>query len=221
MADIEFIPAARFHFLTPVYDAGAELFGLGRRFKRRLLATMAFPRGGRVLDVGSGTGLFAVLLARQRPDLLVTGMDLDPSILRIAARRAVRAGGRVQFHRGSARALPFRDAAFDTITNTLMLHHLPAQDKLRALAEIARVLKPGGTLYLADFAPPRTALARAVTWHLRLIDFEHTRGHFAGEVPRLLANAGLTPVAELWQNAWAISLVEARRGRTGGFLGEP
>jgi len=206
-----FIPAARFHLLTRLYDAGCEIFGLGRRFKRRLLAAMAFPPGGRILDVGCGTGLFAVLLARDRPDLVVHGVDVDPAILRIAQRRAARAGVRVRFQRGAAQVLPFGDAVFDVVTSTLMLHHLPGPEKARALAEVARVLTPGGTFYLADFAPPHTALARAVTWHLRLVRFEETREHFADEITGLIAAAGFLPATEHFQNAWAISLLQAHR----------
>lgn len=220
MAGPTFIPAARFHVLTPLFDAGAEVFGLGRRFKHRLVASMAFPRGARVLDVGSGTGLFAVLLAGERPDLVVHAVDVDPAILRIARRRGMRAGVGVWFHRAAAQALPFGDATFDVVTSTLTVHHLPRSEKRRAMAEVARVLKPGGAFYPADFAPPRTPLARAVTWHLRLVGFEHTREHFAGEIRGLLLEAGLMPVAEHWQNAWAVSLVEARQAAHQGGQAE-
>jgi ubiquinone/menaquinone biosynthesis C-methylase UbiE len=107
-----------------------------RDARRKLLATAR----GRVLEVGGGTGFNLPHYPDGVTDLTVTdGMD---GMLRRAARRAGKVGREITTTRASVESLPFEDGSFDTVVASLLLCSVEDQD--RALAEILRVLKPGG-----------------------------------------------------------------------------
>lgn len=111
----------------------------------------AFPRG-RLLEVGSGPGRLAVWLAQEAPGVAVTGVDISEAMVERATSRAAEANlaERVRFEVGDVGALPFADGEFDGVASTLSLHHWP--DASRGLAEIYRVLKPGGEARIYDLA---------------------------------------------------------------------
>lgn len=98
------------------------------------------PRPGRVLDAGCGTGGMAAWLRRYGE---VTGVDIAEAALARARSRQLPA-----LVRGSVDALPFLDAQFDLVTSFDVLYHLEVSDDERALAEIRRVLRPGGALLI-------------------------------------------------------------------------
>jgi ubiquinone/menaquinone biosynthesis C-methylase UbiE len=112
-----------------------------------LLVLAGDLRGRRVLDVGCGTGRLAALLA-ERHACRVWGVDVSPEMLAVARERVPRGVG---LKRAAGEDLPFRDDTFERVTITLVAHHL---DRPRALAEIVRVLEPGGRLALLTFDPP-------------------------------------------------------------------
>ena len=116
----------------------------------------------RVLDVGTGAGLLALLYAELGHE--VTGLDFSQAMLEQARERADRHGLPVDFVRGDAEALPFGDESFDVVTNRIVIWSLPSPGV--AVREWARVLKPGGKLVLfgnhPDTVPPvPLALIRA------------------------------------------------------------
>jgi ubiquinone/menaquinone biosynthesis C-methylase UbiE len=100
---------------------------------------------GDVLEVAVGTGLN---LPHYPPDVRLTGLDLSPAMLDIARTRAAELGREIELREGDAQALPFPDASFDTVVCTLGLCGVP--DERGAIAEMHRVLKPGGKLLLLD-----------------------------------------------------------------------
>lgn len=104
-----------------------------------------------MLEIGCGTGNLAILAKRLYPAAEVIGTDPDLKALVRARRKAGRAGLQLEFEPAYAEALPFPDASFDRVLSALMLHHLPKGVKVPALREVRRVLKPGGSLHLADF----------------------------------------------------------------------
>ncbi|WP_280335967.1 class I SAM-dependent methyltransferase [Nocardia wallacei] len=143
------------------YNAlNAVIFG-GRH--RRLLAELvavggAVP-GDRVLDIGSGPGKLAAALATAvGPGGSVLGIDASRAMVDYA--RAHAAAANIGFEVGVAQALAVADAEFDLVTCTFVMHHVAAERRADALAEMYRVLRRGGRLLLADAHP--TGLMRAV-----------------------------------------------------------
>lgn len=128
--------------------------------------------GGRVLDAGCGTGAVTLHLAQR--GLAVDAVDHSPDMIAVAAEKLEAAGlaDRVRFHVGDITALPFGTERFDGVACQRVLHHL--RDAAPAVDELARVLRPGGWLYLADSIAGATVPARALRafWASIL-----TRGH--------------------------------------------
>jgi demethylmenaquinone methyltransferase/2-methoxy-6-polyprenyl-1,4-benzoquinol methylase len=135
--------------LGPQYDrVGAALsFGQDPRWRRTMVSRV--PRdGGTVLDVATGTGLVAERLLAQGHR--VTGLDQSPEMLTVARRRF---GDRVELVEASATDIPFPDASFDHLTFTYLMRYV--DDPGATLAELARVVRPGGTIASLEFCVPR------------------------------------------------------------------
>jgi ubiquinone/menaquinone biosynthesis C-methylase UbiE len=116
-----------------------------RRLAPLLIRFAGLADGERVLDVGCGTGSLTFALAETANLAAITGIDLTPGFLDFA--RARNADPRIAFEHGDARELPFADNAFDRAFAMLVLHFLP--DAARAVAEMHRVVRPGGTVAAA------------------------------------------------------------------------
>jgi ubiquinone/menaquinone biosynthesis C-methylase UbiE len=128
---------------------GDELHPGGEETTRRALELIGVAPGERLLDVASGRGDSSLLAARER-GCIVTGIDYGKAAVSDAAERADAAGvgDRVAFRVGDAEALPFDDGCFDAVLCECSLCTFP--DKRRALAEVRRVLRPGGRVAIAD-----------------------------------------------------------------------
>jgi demethylmenaquinone methyltransferase/2-methoxy-6-polyprenyl-1,4-benzoquinol methylase len=137
--------------LGPTYDRVGAVLSLGQDPRwRRALVSCVPADGGTVLDVATGTGLVAERLVRRGHP--VTGLDQSPQML--AAARA-RLQGRATLVEGSAESLPFADASFDHLTFTYLLRYV--DDPGATLEELARVVRPGGTIAMLEFGVPRGA----------------------------------------------------------------
>lgn len=144
--------------LPATYDRVGAVLSLGQdpRWRRFLVGRLPAD-GGHVLDVATGTGLVAAELLRR--GFRVTGLDQSPEML---ARARARLGERVPLVEASAEAVPFPDACFDHLTFTYLLRYV--DDPAATLAELARVVRPGGTVTSLEFGVPR-GLARPL-WEL-------------------------------------------------------
>jgi ubiquinone/menaquinone biosynthesis C-methylase UbiE len=103
----------------------------------------------RLLDVACGTGSFLREVKANWPRLYVTGLDLSPHYL-AAARCALSAWSRTRFVEGAAETMPFAGGEFDIVTCIYLFHELPPRVRRAVVAEMRRVLQPGGLLILVD-----------------------------------------------------------------------
>jgi ubiquinone/menaquinone biosynthesis C-methylase UbiE len=210
----DYLPAARFDFLTPVFDLFVRATTRERTFKDRLLEQAGVEGEADVLDVGAGTGTLAIWAKQRNPRLRVRGLDGDPAILAQARRKAQRAGLEISFDEGFSYELPYEDASFDRVLSSLFFHHLVLHDKQRTIAEIARVLRPGGELHVADWGEPRSLPEKAGALAIRRFDGdEPTRDNLAGRLPELFEAGGLEDARELERVAAPLGVVSLYRAR--------
>ena len=198
MNEERYIPAAGRPAFTGFYDTVSDLTMREGRWHPPLADSVleGLPAGGRIADIGTGTGRFSIEIATRRPDLDVIGVDGDEEALAIAAGKP--GAEAVDWRPGLADTLPLESDSVDRVVMTLLLHHLGPKTKAAALREARRVLVPGGRLHVGDWGRPNGALATAGFRTLQLIDgVENTRDHGAGRLPRFIASAGFSePVLE-------------------------
>jgi ubiquinone/menaquinone biosynthesis C-methylase UbiE len=111
------------------------------------VAALRLPAGAHVLDVGTGPGRLPVEIARRSPQVRVTGLDVSPRMIE-AARAAIEPGQQVVAEVGDVARLPYPDGSVDLVVSTLSQHHWP--DPAAAIQELARVLAPGGRIWIYD-----------------------------------------------------------------------
>ncbi|GAT07943.1 class I SAM-dependent methyltransferase [Mycolicibacterium novocastrense] len=128
---------------------------------------------GKVLEVAVGTGLN---LEAYPHDITLTGIDLSDAMLDIARRRATDLGRTATLQQADAHRLPFDDASFDTVVCTFGLCAIP--DHTRAIAEMIRVLRPGGRLILVDHIASTSRVARAAQRGLEIVTVPLGGEHF-------------------------------------------
>ena len=142
--------------LGPRYDRWGSILSFGQdpRWRRFLVSRIEAGPTDTVLDVATGTAAVALELVREK-DCYVVGVDRTPEMLDEARRRVALAAAtrKVRLVEGDARALPFEDGQFDALTFTYLLRYV--EDPAATLRELARVVRPGGTIAGLEFAVPR------------------------------------------------------------------
>jgi demethylmenaquinone methyltransferase/2-methoxy-6-polyprenyl-1,4-benzoquinol methylase len=155
--------AARYDTMNRVLS-----FGLDRGWRRRTVRALQLGESPRVLDLATGTGDLAIDIARMHPGATVIGLDPSREMLAIAERKLAARGlaDRVTLVRGDAQRLPYRDCEMDAATIAFGIRNVP--DRLAALREMARVVRPGGRVAVLELGEPRRGvLARAARFHTR------------------------------------------------------
>ncbi len=170
-----------FDIIAPRYDAFTRLFSLGMDagWKRRAIAAaiVVAPMARRMLDVASGTGDVAAQLARAVPQATVMALDASPRMIEMARERLrtidADVSARVTPIVGDMMALPQERASIDVVSASYGVRNVP--DPAQGVREMARVLRPGGTLVTLDFYRPGFAPWRALfLWYLSVA------GHLMG-----------------------------------------
>jgi ubiquinone/menaquinone biosynthesis C-methylase UbiE len=193
----DYLPAVRFDLLTPLFDVFVRATTRERTFKERLLEQARLDEAVDVLDLGAGSGTLAIWAKESAPALHIRGLDGDPAIVRQAVRKAARAGVEISFDEGLSYELPYEDESFDRVLSSLFFHHLVLRDKERTIAEVVRVLRPGGELHVADWGEPRSLPAKLGATAIRRFDGdEPTRDNLAGRLPELFEAGGLADARE-------------------------
>jgi demethylmenaquinone methyltransferase / 2-methoxy-6-polyprenyl-1,4-benzoquinol methylase len=146
-----------FDAIAPRYDLLNHVLsaGLDRRWRTRAVQTLTLTPGARVLDLCTGTGDLALAAVRAVPRVHVIGVDFAGEMLRFAAAKVAALGlhRAIALVRGDGMTLPVRDATCDAATVGFGIRNIA--EPSTALAEMARVLKPGGSLAILEFGQPR------------------------------------------------------------------
>ena len=199
-------------------------FGQDPRW-RAFLVSRVPPSAMRVLDVATGTAAVAIELAQAAPSRSVVGVDQSPEML-AGGRRAVEATGlgeRVSFVLGQGELLPFEDGAFDAVTFTYLLRYV--DDPPATLRELARVVRPGGTIAMLEFGVPRGIWRPFWELYVRvglpaagalISPGWREVGRFLG--PNIREFHGRCSLIELWKEAGLVDVVERRLSLGGGMV---
>ena len=145
-------------------------FGMDRGWRRKTIASLELEPGHRLLDLATGTADLALRALRKHPEIHVVGVDPSQAMLDVGAEKRHRAGmdERLQLQVGDAQSLPFEDNSFDAVCIGFGIRNVP--DRPRALAEMARVTRPGGHIAILELSEPKRGFVAPLTrLHIRHI----------------------------------------------------
>ena len=194
-----FTPALGKHWLTPFYDLSIALTTREQTWRKALVQLISPKPSEIILDIGCGTASLDIAIARIAPGVRITGIDPDPAILSIARHKVAKAGVNIAFVQdyGDALGRHFEINTVDKVFSGLMLHHVTVQTKRAIFQAAFDVLKPGGSLYIADFGEQKTPLSRTLFKTIQRLDgFETTQPNAEGVLPKLMEASGFQNVAE-------------------------
>lgn len=145
--------------------------------RKRIPDFAGMRAGDKVLDVCCGTG--AQVLEYGRRDIFAIGVDINPSMLRVATRNRIKKQAlNVSFQLADATSLPFLDGYFDYVTVSLGLHDKEKSIRYQIISEMKRIIKPNGSFILVDYQVPLPKNAWAV--FVRAIEFLAGGSHYQG-----------------------------------------
>ena len=232
-------PALRQSYVTPMFDLIAPRydsftrvfsFGMDRGWKRELVAKAreSIAPNGFVADVATGTGDLAYALATARPDLMIAAADVSTKMLGLAHERKAAESRNVEVSGGDISALPFATSSVDAVTAGYALRNTP--DWRASIAELARVMRPGGHLFTLDFYLPESGVWRSTFlgwlavagrgvgwwWHREPMAYgyiAHSIAHFttAREFARQLEASGFSVIGTQLRLGGGIALHHAQR----------
>ncbi|MDM2175039.1 MULTISPECIES: class I SAM-dependent methyltransferase [Mycobacteriaceae] len=191
----------KFFVAGPLFEAGDRV--IPGHPHNRLAQLVADHHPARVLELCGGTGYTARLLAARAPDTAIDSVDISPEMLAVGRHQLARSGLRnVRMHEADAAELPFADDTFDVAMSIFGLHELPTDTRRRALDEVVRVLRPGGSIAAIDLDRPPSA-QRVFNAYLRLTERPHARQVLGNGLADELTLHGLTVTEHRPAPGWA------------------
>jgi len=195
------------------YDAFTNILTLGHIGMLRSMTVdlSQLKPGEKILDVGCGTG-GVTIPAKQRVGNNgdAAGIDPAPEMIAVAKKKAARKGLEIDFRVGVIESLPYEDGTFDVVTSSLMMHHLPHELQVRGLAEIRRVLKPGGRVFIADMLRLSKSLHDRLFATLTLHGGRVERFGIQ-DLPKTMEEAGFENIQLLKESFLTIGFLQASR----------
>jgi demethylmenaquinone methyltransferase/2-methoxy-6-polyprenyl-1,4-benzoquinol methylase len=158
-----------------------------RNVRHRVAGMIGIDAHTRVLDVATGTGSQARAFAERAGE--VVGLDLSEAMLRVARDR--NRASNLTFVQGDATQLPFGDASFDVASISLALHEMPMSIRQRVLAEVVRVVRPGGAIVVIEYARPPGALGDAFYRVVKTFEPDQYVDFMRSDLHALLRGAGI------------------------------
>lgn len=184
-----FTPALGHSFLTPLYDLALRVATREQVWRRLLLEQLAPADGEAILDVGCGTGSFAVLVKLAAPGSRVVGLDPDPAVLAMAREKAARAKVEIEWQQGFAGDAGQFRGQFNKSVSSLVFHQVPVAEKETGLRAMFEAVGTGGSVHIADYARQPDRLMRAAFRVVQKLDgYENTQANVDGAVERILAS---------------------------------
>lgn len=213
---LAYTPAAGRFLPTSAYDRLLTLLTREEAWRSKLLETLSPKPGERILDVGCGTGSFAILTKQAEPNATVVGLDPDPKARKIAETKADASEVEIEWLPGFA-----RDAAnfgqFDKVVSSLVLHQVPVVEKRAGLEAMFKATKTGGQMLIADYAEQRSWLMRLAFKIVQSADgMANTQPNADGYLERELSRICSKPkAADWWLNTptGTISIFAIRKPR--------
>jgi demethylmenaquinone methyltransferase/2-methoxy-6-polyprenyl-1,4-benzoquinol methylase/phosphoethanolamine N-methyltransferase len=196
--------ASQYDFMTSLLG-----FGVNSRGSRMVVEMAHIQPGDKVLDVGCGTGNLT-LTARKSAGAsgMAVGIDSSPEMIEMARKKAKRRASDTQFEVGLIEKIPYPEATFDVVISRLMVHHLPDDLKRQAFLDVLRVLKPGGSFFIADFNRPENPLLAHLSMALVGHGMMQTN---IGKLPPMLAEAGFAEVVSGKTRSPFLAFVSGRK----------
>lgn len=216
MSDNSFTPALGIAGLTRSYDHAIRLLTREQTWRGALLRQVGLGAGESVVDVGCGTGTFAILMKRAAPTARVIGIDPDPVVLKIAAEKAESAGLSIEWRKGLAHDAAAFAGSVDKAVSSLVFHQVPMDGKREGVAAMFAAVRSGGEVHIADYARQPTRLMRTLfRLTVQLIDgVTDTQPNAEGALEAILADRGMgavRPTAVISTLTGAISLFRATK----------
>ncbi len=180
---------------TADYDRAIRRWTREMRWRRAMLKALAPSSGETILDVGCGTGSFAVMLKAAAPGSTVVGIDPDDEALAIARRKAADAGVEIEWRKGFARDVV---GPVDAIVSSLLFHQMPLAGKRTGMAAVHAALRPGGRVLIADYGRQRGLMRLLFRLTIQRLDgVEDTQPNADGILPDLMREAGFEGIREV------------------------
>jgi len=194
-----------------LYDAAVALvtFGRARELYRHTAAAAAPRERDRVIDIGCGTGLLTCEVAKLIREGEIVGIDASEPMIDVARRK--RSTPICRYEAALAEDLPFEDEYFDVAVSSLFFHHLGPDLKEKCAAEMARVLRRGGRVAVADFDKAWNLFGRIYEHVGLLAEEQDLKDSMAGVLPEVLRGAGLANVAPGYGILGCIRIYTARK----------